>query len=168
VLANRVSISEAKFEMLRLIEHVQIIDAPPSKYGSSYPYRADASCTADRDWSVEDKRHSWSHRNDAWTPIRHRKVESFAIRDLKRSSHSMTDFVCWRLSGILDLDFDHESHSAVISSNPAPFYADVSPQLAFGTLPEMNELTFTSVPQFVGGTIQNVSKTARSLSYRTR
>jgi len=132
--ANGVRAAETKFEMLRLIENVQVINAAPSKYGSPNPYRTDARWTADCDRSSEDKRDSWSYRNDAGTSVWHREIEPFAVHDLEISGNSMADVVCGRLPGVFNLDFDRKSDSSIVGGNPAPFYADVSPQLALGSL----------------------------------
>ena len=96
--ANGVRAAETKFEMLRLIENVQVINAAPSKYGSPNPYRTDARWTADSDRSSEDKRDSWSYRNDAGTSLWHREIEPFAVHDLEISGNSMAERIASLIS----------------------------------------------------------------------
>src|ERR1700676_272831 len=55
VSADGISATEPKFEVLRLVENIFIIDSTPSNNGSSGPYCPGPRWSANGDWGSENK-----------------------------------------------------------------------------------------------------------------
>jgi hypothetical protein len=155
MFADCFSVSEAKFERLRFVENIFVVNAAPnvdpplSDIDAASP--GDAT---NRNWSPKGKSETWSNRQLAGFSVRHGEGQCFSVKDLEVRLDAVSDIEGRGLPCIPNSDFDYEGAAPILAHYFTRFDTDISPQLLLRTFFQMIELTFTSVEQFVSAALQ--------------
>ena len=125
--ADRLAVSEPKFDVLRSAENIEVLHAAPHKNLSLALINDAYVVKADYDWRIERKCHAGCYGNLTAFLCRHTQVSRRSRRENLRS-YEMYDAQCGSLASIFDLNFADETISPIRRTNSRPLDADISPQ----------------------------------------
>jgi hypothetical protein len=156
--ANKFGAAETKFEVMFLIENIEILNTSPDiDYSLTGVYRTSAGAS-NFNWPSEHKGPARDHGQFADTFWGHREIQRFSVH----LSEAHIDPICYAkrgcLTGILDSNFSNKSSSAIRRADLSLFDANVGPQLSSsGSFRNLDQIA-SSFPQESGGEGQNNGK----------